>query len=216
MKEIIVKNPKHLLLLAKRKNQDFVAIIDKGKWKEIIITPEHLEIRGGTIQDVRGGTIQNVRGGTIQDVWGNAVLIIPQNSSAVYPKDYPNILTPRQINRTKDGWLKIHTPDKDGFVVLYKSVKDDYTDFKTGKIKYVIGKEVIAPDWKDDINIECGNGLHLCPIPEHTQDFNKGKILRCLVSPDDILIHPSPKYPTKVRCRKVFVESKADCAGGKQ
>ena len=200
MKEIIVKNPKHLLLLAKRKNQDFVAIIDKGKWKEIIITPENLEIRGGTIQDV----------------WGNAVLIIPQNSSAVYPKDYPNILTPRQINRTKDGWLKIHTPDKDGFVVLYKSVKDDYTDFKTGKIKYVIGKEVIAPDWKDDINIECGNGLHLCPIPEHTQDFNKGKILRCLVSPDDILIHPSPKYPTKVRCRKVFVESKADCAGGKQ
>ena len=33
MKKIIVKNQKHLEKLAKRKNQDFVAVINKGNWK---------------------------------------------------------------------------------------------------------------------------------------------------------------------------------------
>jgi len=86
--------------------------------------------------------------------------------------------------------------------ILYKSVNPETDcDFHSGKIKYKIGEEIICPDWKATRNIQCGNGLHLCPTAAGTQVYNVGKILKCLVNPKDISVYP--KDISKVRCRAV-------------
>jgi len=93
---------------------------------------------------------------------------------------------------------------KDGRYVLYKSVNPDTNcDFYTGKIKYEIGKIVKPERWNPDPNIQCGDGLHLCPTPEMALRYNKGKILKCAVRPEDIIIYQNDL--TKVRCREVEV-----------
>ena len=96
--------------------------------------------------------------------------------------------------------------DHDGTdLVLYKSV-DPKTgcDFKTGKIQYKIGTVVECPDWDPDPGRECGGGLHLSLSAQRTQNFNVGKIgkiLKCLVRPEDVIIYES--NIDKVRCRAV-------------
>ena len=93
--------------------------------------------------------------------------------------------------------------DHDGTdLVLYKSV-DPKTgcDFKTGKIQYKIGTVVECPDWDPDPERECGGGLHLSLSAQRTQNFNVGKILKCLVRPEDVIIYES--NIDKVRCRAV-------------
>jgi hypothetical protein len=74
-------------------------------------------------------------------------------------------------------------------------------DYYTGKIKYE-GK-VICPDWNDDKNIECGNGLHLSPTPEMALSYNNGLVLECKVRIKDIAVYE--KNITKVRCKEVIV-----------
>ena len=93
----------------------------------------------------------------------------------------------------------------DGEIILYKSVSPtNLTDFKTGKIKYEIGKTIDCPDFDPDKNRECGGGLHLSPTPELALNYNQGKLLKCRVKVKDMVIYS--KCITKVRCRKVFVE----------
>ena len=95
--------------------------------------------------------------------------------------------------------------EKKGKVILYKSVSSDLTDFYTGRVKYEIGKEVVCPDWDDNIDRECGGGLHLSPSIDHCKLFNTGRYLKVEVDVADILVHPSPQYPYKIRCSKCKV-----------
>ena len=85
--------------------------------------------------------------------------------------------------------------------MLYKSVQDDHTDFYTGKIKYE--GTVECPDWDPDCNRKCGGGLHLSPIPEAALRYNQGKVLKCLVHPDNLVVYATDI--SKVRCRLVEV-----------
>jgi kynureninase len=118
-------------------------------------------------------------------------------------------------NKTKrasfniNNFIEIYdiSEDKDK-LVLYKFVQNNFTDFYTGKIKYKVGQIVECPDWNDDINNECGGGLHLCPTIKDCKKFNNSKnghALRCEVDIKDIVVHPKPQYPYKVRCRKIKV-----------
>ena len=93
--------------------------------------------------------------------------------------------------------------DHDGTdLVLYKSVNPKTgCDFKTGKIQYKIGAVVECPDWDPDPGRECGGGLHLCLSAQQTQNFSGGRILKCLVRPEDVIIYES--NIDKVRCRAV-------------
>ena len=101
---------------------------------------------------------------------------------------------------------------KDGMLVLYKSVDPEtLCDFRTGKIKYAIGTDVECPDWDPDPNRECGGGLHLSHTAAKTQDFNRGKILKCLVDPKDVVIYSGSIE--KVRCRKVRPIAVVDVQG---
>jgi len=93
--------------------------------------------------------------------------------------------------------------DHDGTdLVLYKSVNPKTgCDFKTGKIQYKIGTIVECPDWDPDPGRECGGGLHLSLSAQQTQNFSVGRILKCLVRPEDVIIYES--NIDKVRCRAV-------------
>ena len=99
-------------------------------------------------------------------------------------------------------------------LILYKFVQNDYTDFFSGKIKYEVGKTTIVPDWNANPNVECGNGLHLSTSIKHCKRFNNSKdghALQCEVSITDIVIHPNPMYPQKIRCKKCFVVKEIKC-----
>jgi hypothetical protein len=89
----------------------------------------------------------------------------------------------------------------DGRVELFKSVREEGTDFYSGTIKYE--GVVECPDWDPDPERQCGGGLHLSPTSELALSYNYGKLKRCLVHPDDIVVYGSDI--SKVRCRKVEV-----------
>jgi hypothetical protein len=112
---------------------------------------------------------------------------------------------------TKKLFLEIAEKKKDK-VVLYKSVNPDtLRDFYTGTIEYTIGSVVECPDFDPNEDRECGGGLHLSYTARKTQDFNQGKILKCLVDPEDIVVYE--KSIEKVRCRKVLPVAVVDING---
>ena len=86
-------------------------------------------------------------------------------------------------------------------LTLYKSVKDDFCDHRTGAIKYE--GTVECPDWDPNPGRQCGGGLHLSPTPEMALSYHDGKVLECLAERKDIVVYATDI--TKVRCRKVTV-----------
>ena len=105
------------------------------------------------------------------------------------------------VQYSKKDFIDIYGTDKDGNLTLYKSVREDNTDFHTGKIKYE--ETVICPDWDKDATRQCGGGLHLSPLPELALSYNQGKLLKCKVHKNDFVVFGSDI--TKVRCRRVTV-----------
>ncbi len=92
---------------------------------------------------------------------------------------------------------------KNQYIILYKSVKSDFCSYKTDNVKYIIGKETVAPDWDKDSDIECGKGLHLSPTIQQARLFNDGGLcLACRVKLSDIANLPAfAEYPDKIRVR---------------
>ena len=87
--------------------------------------------------------------------------------------------------------------------ILYKSVNPDtFCDFRTGKIKYE--GAVTCPDWDSNPERECGGGLHLSPTKEMALGYNVGKVLKCVVRPQDFVVYQAGDF-TKVRCKRVTV-----------
>jgi len=119
------------------------------------------------------------------------------------------------INKTQKAKLNIRNfigiydvKERKNKLVLYKFVQENFTDFYTGKITYKVGQIIKCPDWDADENLECGGGLHLSPSIKDCKKFNdskNGHALKCDVDIKDIIVHPNPLYPYKVRCRKVKV-----------
>ncbi|MBN2402023.1 MAG: hypothetical protein JXN64_06465, partial [Spirochaetes bacterium] len=178
-------------------------------------------VEGGTIQYVRGGTIQYVWGGTIQYVWGNSVIQIYnnitiqkvlQNAIIICNNCTPNILKKsdsvqiiktNNTQLTKNDFLDIYSEQiKDNQITLYKSVNPETEcDFYTGKIKY---EGIVKPEkWNPDEQVQCGDGLHLSPLPQLALNYNKGKLKICKVNIDNFVVYPDDI--TKVRCSEVEV-----------
>jgi hypothetical protein len=110
--------------------------------------------------------------------------------------------TPAIIERKPEYFWNLCESDGNGSVYLYKSV-DPKTlcDFQTGKIKYE--GVVECPDFDPSTDRECGGGLHLSPTKGQARSYHMGKVLKCRVKKEDIVIY-APNM-TKVRCRKVEV-----------
>ena len=104
------------------------------------------------------------------------------------------------------NFINIYNVKQEGnSLILYKSVNESLYDFWTGKIKYKIGEWIKAPDWNPDNKKECGGGLHVCSSIEFCKEFNTGRYLKVKVPIKDIVIHPSPSMPHKIRCKRLFV-----------
>jgi hypothetical protein len=102
----------------------------------------------------------------------------------------------------KTDFIDIYGTDENGYLTLYKSVNPDtLCDFYSGKIRY---EGTVKPGkWNPDPNVQCGDGLHLSPLPEMALRYNQGKLLVCKVHKNDFVVYPFDI--TKVRCKKVTV-----------
>jgi len=100
---------------------------------------------------------------------------------------------------------RYNVKSKNNKLILYKSVNSRYRDFYTGTIKYKIGKIIKALDWDKNESRECGGGLHLSPSIFFCKKFNSGLYLECEVDIKDIVVCPNPRFPYKIRCKKLKV-----------
>lgn len=92
-------------------------------------------------------------------------------------------------------------PDRDNTIVLYKSVKEDGTDFFYHTLRYE--GTVVSPYWIPDRCYRGGGGLHFSPTPELALVYCAGKIIKCRVALEDIVVYSD--IITKVHCQKVEV-----------
>jgi hypothetical protein len=108
---------------------------------------------------------------------------------------------------TASDWLEFYgVPIKRGIAILYKAVDEDFsTDrARARNISYKPGDTPAAPDW--DPIPECGGGLHFCPEPGATLQFNSDPkhFVACPVKVSEIVVHENAEYPTKVKAPRVY------------
>jgi len=140
----------------------------------------------------------------------NAVLIYQDcTGSPGIKDDSATISYTKRVEFSLDNFIRGYdVKTENNKLVLYKFVQNDYTDFHTGKIEYKIGTTVKCPDWNSNADRECGRGLHVSPSIEFCKRFNNsedGHALKVLVDPKDIVVHPNPVCPYKIRCRQLTV-----------
>jgi len=167
-------------------------------------------ISNSVINNISGNSVVKITNDLlIESVKENAVVICEGCKPTFRHKDKTaSIIYRERLKMDKKRYknlFHVETEKNGQYWIMYKSVKDDDTDFWSGKIKYENGKVVECPDWHEDYENECGHGLHLSPQPWMTQRYNIGKIKKCRVKVGDIKIHPTPLMPDKVRCKKVEV-----------
>ena len=71
----------------------------------------------------------------------------------------------------REDWTKYTGAlvDEDGQIHLYKAVDDNLESaYSKDKFAYTVGS-IVEPEWWEDNNF-CGNGIHLCPSPQHARD----------------------------------------------
>src|SRR5271169_5962752 len=69
----------------------------------------------------------------------------------------------------------------------YKIVKDDYTDYYTGKTRYVVGEKLVHPDPDRSSDI-CSRGYHVSDQPWLAAKYNRiGRLLLVEVEAKNIL-----------------------------
>jgi len=134
----------------------------------------------------------------------NAVAIVRDCEPKIKTSGRSQVITTMDTTHSKETFLEVYPPDAEGYVTLYKSVKEDRTDFYTGRIKYE--GIVQCPDWDPSPRRECGGGLHLSPTPEMAMRYNDGEILTCRVKIKDFVVYQ--RDISKVRCKLVEVIDK--------
>lgn len=106
---------------------------------------------------------------------------------------------------------------EDGYMIGFKSVRDDYMDKHSGKFRNQVGDEPSEPRHvidEDDHNT-CSRGLHVCSAAYLSGYHVKGKdkLMRVLVDPRDVVAVPFDYYNSKMRvCKYKVVEDITDIA----
>ncbi len=176
-----------------------------------------------TIQHVYGSaTIQYVSGSaTIQHVYGNAQIVVHKKTVTILRAAQQAIIIAMScvlnISKMDTSVAIVHRSQAlhdaesiseifqlkkiDDALVFYKSVTDDHMDFWSKTIKYE--GHVVCPDWDPSPVRQCGGGLHVSPTKKHALSYNKGKVLKVLVRPENLVIYQADL--SKVRCRELDV-----------
>ena len=136
--------------------------------------------------DLRGNSSADLRGDSSAILWDNARADLRDNSSAILKKF--NVVWKKSVDATitgtghvidmsavdlsnPDEWVEYvgANVDEDGQIHLYKAVDDNLESaYSKDKFAYTVGS-IVEPEWWDDHNV-CGNGIHLCPSPQHARD----------------------------------------------
>jgi hypothetical protein len=161
----------------------------------------------------------------IDDTWADSSSAELRGSSSAVLRDFSmahhhgqkvkvlsNVATAIEViyPDTVEEWVKLKgLKIRNGAISLWKAVREDGTDFYTGKVKYEIGKEVVDPNWSDTFSGECGYALHLSDSPsgarifvqdEHLLTFRLFKVRAKLE--DCKVFGGNPQYPMKLRAKK--------------
>ena len=198
MKEIICRTQKELDAAVKLKDVEII-IRDTTEW---------LSVSGNaTIQSVYGNATIKIYSAqvTIESCCLMAVIIMIGCVCQIKKKTKSvTVIKNKVATYNKKSFCQIYQEnmiDKTT-IKLYKSVrKDNHKDFYTNSIEYK--GEVTCPDFKENKEQECGNGLHLSPLPHLALSYNEGLLLECAVKLWDFVVYP--QNITKVRCQKVTV-----------
>ena len=95
--------------------------------------------------------------------------------------------------------------DAEGYILAYKSVRNDYKDFHSGKCDNTVGQVLSMPRNRisDDPNQACHYGFHVGAL-EYASTFGSSdrRIVVCRVDPADVVCVPYDHSMQKVRvCR---------------
>ncbi len=102
--------------------------------------------------------------------------------------------------------IEIH---EDGDIILYKSVRGNYMDKRTGKVSNAPGTIVrMARSFVNDNNKDlCSYGLHVCSLAYLKQCFGSlgQRVVRCKLNPKDIVSITDDYGSSKIRCCEYLV-----------
>jgi hypothetical protein len=103
---------------------------------------------------------------------------------------------------------------EDGDVILYKAIKNDYTDKYTGTVSNTVGKIISMDRKKVDTNPHayCSTGYHVAEF-SYANGFGGGddRYITCKVNPRDVCSVPSDNNQKVRVCRyKVYSEVKKE------
>ena len=135
--------------------------------------------------DLRGNARAVLRDSSSAVLWDSSSAVLWGNARAVLKKftvawkksvDATITGTGHVIDMTaidpskRDDWTKYTGAlvDEDGQIHLYKAVDDNLESaYSKDKFAYTVGS-IVEPEWWEDNNF-CGNGIHLCPSPQHAR-----------------------------------------------
>ena len=143
-------------------------------------------LRGNSRAILRGNSRATLWGNSSATLWGNSSADLWGNSSADLKKF--TVAWKKSVDATitgtghvidmsavdlsnPDEWVEYvgANVDEEGQVHLYKAVDDNLeSPYSHGKFAYEIGSTVQPEAWSK--NNRCGNGIHLCPSPQHARD----------------------------------------------
>ena len=92
--------------------------------------------------------------------------------------------------------------DQDGYVLAYKGVQRDYTDYHSGEWDNSVGRENSMPrnQISDDPRSACSEGFHVGALKYAKSFGSDGRLVICRVHPKDVVCIPYDSSAQKMRC----------------
>ena len=160
-----------------------------------------------------------LRGNSSAILWGNARAILKKFTVAWRKSVDATITgTGHVIDMSAvdlsnpDEWVEYvgANVDEKGQVHLYKAVDDNLESaYSKDKFAYEIGS-IVEPEWWEDNNF-CGNGIHLCPSPQHARDHfpDATRFLEVTCDADTFM----PIDASKIKTAQAYVLREVDICG---
>ena len=177
--------------------------------------------------NLRGNARADLRDNSSANLWDNSSANLRDNSSADLKKftvawkksvDATITGTGHVIDMTaidlskRDDWTKYTGAlvDEDGQIHLYKAVDDNLESaYSKDEFAYTVGSIVEPERWED--NNFCGNGIHLCPSPQHARDHHRDATRFLEVTCDATTFIPIDT--SKIKTAQAYVLREVDIDG---
>ena len=191
------------------------------------IENKKVRLRGNSSAILSGNSSAILRDNSSATLWDNSSATLWDNSSATLKKF--TVAWKKSVDATITGTghvidmtaIDLSNPgewaeyvganvDEEGQVHLYKAVDDNLESaYSRGKFVYKIGS-IVEPEWWKDNN-RCGNGIHLCPSPQHARDHFPGATRFLEVTCDAATFIPIDT--SKIKTAQAYVLREVDICG---